>query len=87
MGLGSVSWAGGADLVASDADLVMVGRIVTMAAGKPNARGPAVKGGKIAFVGDAAAARKRLRPGGRLAVLANSFMQVLPISPRRDCSH
>ena len=62
MGLGGVSWA-------SDADLVVVGRIVTMAAGKPNARGLAVTGGKIAFVGDAASAKKRLRPGGRLIVL------------------
>src|SRR5262245_66513727 len=62
MGLGDVSWA-------SDADLVVVGPVVTMAAGKPNARGLAVTGGKIAFVGDAASARKRLRPGGRLIVL------------------
>jgi predicted amidohydrolase YtcJ len=62
MGLGGVSWA-------SDADLVVVGPIVTMAAGKPNARGLAVTGGKIAFVGDAASARKRLRPGGRLIAL------------------
>jgi predicted amidohydrolase YtcJ len=51
------------------ADLVVVGTVVTMAAGKPNARGLAVTGGKIAFVGDAASARKRLRPGGRLIVL------------------
>ena len=62
MGLGGVSWA-------SDADLVVVGPVVTMAAGKPNARGLAVTGGKIAFVGDAASARKRLRPGGRLIAL------------------
>ncbi|HEY6383665.1 MAG TPA: amidohydrolase family protein, partial [Pseudolabrys sp.] len=51
------------------ADLVVVGTVVTMAAGKPNARGLAVTGGKIAFVGDAASARKRLRPGGRLIAL------------------
>jgi predicted amidohydrolase YtcJ len=62
MGLGGVSWA-------SDADLVVVGPVVTMAAGKPNARGLAVTGGKIAFVGNAASAQKRLRPGGRLIVL------------------
>ena len=62
MGLGGISWA-------SDADVVVVGTVVTMAAGKPNARGLAVTGGKIAFVGDAASARKRLRPGGRLIVL------------------
>ncbi len=62
MGLGGASWA-------SDADLVVVGPVVTMAAGNPNARGLAVTGGKIAFVGDAASARKRLRPGGRLIVL------------------
>jgi predicted amidohydrolase YtcJ len=62
MGLGGVSWA-------SDADLVVVGPVVTMAAGKPNARGLAVTGGKIAFVGSAASAQKRLRPGGRLIVL------------------
>src|SRR5262245_62628533 len=62
MGLGDVSWA-------SDADLVVVGPVVTMAAGKPNARALAVTGGKIAFVGDAVSARKRLRPGGRLMEL------------------
>src|SRR5262245_18363467 len=62
MGLVGVSWA-------SDADLVVVGPVVTMADGKPNARGLAVTGGKIAFVGDAASARKRLRPGARLIVL------------------
>jgi predicted amidohydrolase YtcJ len=62
MGLGGVSWA-------SDADLVVVGPVVTMAAGKPSARGLAVTGGKITFVGDAASARKRLRPGGRLIAL------------------
>jgi predicted amidohydrolase YtcJ len=62
MGLGGVSWA-------SDADLVVVGPVVTMAAGKPNARGLAVTGGKIAFFGNAASAQKRLRPGGRLIVL------------------
>ena len=62
MGLGGVSWA-------SDADLVVVGPVVTMAAGKPSARGLAVTGGKIVFVGDAASARKRLRPGGRLIAL------------------
>jgi predicted amidohydrolase YtcJ len=62
MGLGGASWAG-------DADLVVVGPIVTMAAGNPNAQGLAVTGGKIAFVGDAASARKLLRPGGRLIAL------------------
>src|SRR5262245_2778324 len=62
LGLGGVTWA-------SDADLVVVGPLVTMAAGKPNARGFAVAGGKITFVGDAASAQKRLRPGGRLIVL------------------
>ena len=45
IGLYGVSWA-------SDADLVVVGPVVTMAAGKPSAaRGLAVTGGKIAFVG------------------------------------
>src|SRR5262245_43617243 len=62
IGLCGVSWA-------SDADLVVVGRVVTMAAGKPRARALAVTGGKIAFVGDAVSARKRLRPGGRLIEL------------------
>jgi predicted amidohydrolase YtcJ len=62
IGLCGVSWA-------SDADLVVVGRVVTMAAGKPRARGLAVTGGKIAFVGNAVSARKRLRPGGRLITL------------------
>src|SRR5262245_26834905 len=62
-GLYGVSWA-------NDADLVVVGPVVTMAAGKPGAaRGLAVTGDKIAFVGDAASARKRLRPGGRLIAL------------------
>src|SRR5262249_35452938 len=62
MGLAGVSWASGADLV-------VVGRVVTMAAGKPNARGLAVTAGKIVFVGDATSAQKRLRPDGRLIVL------------------
>ena len=56
-------------MMASDADLVVVGHVVTIAAGKPNARGLAVTGGKIAFVGAAKWARKRLRPGGRLIAL------------------
>src|SRR5262245_26870014 len=40
-----------------------------MAASRPHARGLAVAGGKIAFVGDAASARKLLRSGGRLIAL------------------
>src|SRR5215831_2090135 len=62
MGLGGASWA-------SQADLVVVGPVVTMAASRPHARGLAVAGGKIVFVGDAASARKLLRPGGRLIAL------------------
>src|SRR5215813_13460950 len=53
----------------SQADLVVVGTVVTMAASTPRAQALAVSGGKVAFVGDAAAARKRLRPGGRLIAL------------------
>src|SRR5262245_27756172 len=62
MGLGGASWA-------SQADLVVVGPVVTMAASRPQARGLAVAGGKIVFVGDAASARKLLRSGGRLIAL------------------
>jgi predicted amidohydrolase YtcJ len=62
MGLGGASWA-------SQADLVVVGPVVTMAASRPHARGLAVAGGKIVFVGDAASARKLLRSGGRLIAL------------------
>jgi predicted amidohydrolase YtcJ len=62
MGLGGASWA-------SEADLVVVGPVVTMAASRPHARGLAVAGGKIVFVGDAASARKLLRSGGRLIAL------------------
>src|SRR5262245_18856520 len=62
IGLSGVSWA-------SDADLVVIGPVVTMAAKPSAARGLAVTGSKIAFVGDAASARKRLRPGGRLIAL------------------
>src|SRR5262245_39513464 len=62
MGLGGASWA-------SQADLVVVGPVVTMATSRPHARGLAVAGGKIVFVGDAASARKLLRPGGRLIAL------------------
>jgi predicted amidohydrolase YtcJ len=62
MGLGGASWA-------SQADLVVVGPVVTMEASRPHAQGLAVAGGKIAFVGNAASAQKRLRPGGRLIVL------------------
>src|SRR5262245_24737870 len=62
MGLGGASWA-------SQADLVVVGPVVTMVASRPHARGLAVAGSKIVFVGDAASARKLLRPGGRLIAL------------------
>src|SRR5262245_13255616 len=62
MGLGGASWA-------SQADLVVVGPVVTMAASRPHARGLAVADGKIVFVGDAASARKLLRSGGRLIAL------------------
>src|SRR5262249_13761040 len=63
IGLYGISWA-------SDADLVVVGPVVTMATGKPSAaRGLAVTGSKIAFVGDAASARELLRRGGRLIAL------------------
>ena len=70
--MAAMSDVGGRTITDKDgraADLVVVGTVATMAAGKPNARGLAVTGGKIAFVGDAASARKRLRPGGRLIVL------------------
>src|SRR5215510_8971266 len=53
----------------SQADLVVVGTVVTMAASTPRAQALAVSGGKVAFVGDAASARKRLRPGGQLIAL------------------
>src|SRR5262245_18365556 len=72
LAMAAMSDVGGRTVTDKDgraADLVVVGPVVTMAAGKPNARGLAVTGGKIAFVGDAASARKRLRPGGRLIVL------------------
>src|SRR5262245_42300047 len=62
MGLGGASWT-------SQADLVVVGPVVTMVASRPHARGLAVAGSKIVFVGDAASARKLLRPGGRLIAL------------------
>src|SRR5262245_8711760 len=62
MGLGGVSWAG-------QADLVVVGPVLTMAASRADAQGLAVAGGKIVFVGDAASPRKLLRRGGRLIVL------------------
>src|SRR5262245_2170052 len=62
MALCGASWA-------SQADLVVVGPIVTMAPSRLHAQGLAVAGGKIAFVGDAASARKRLRSGGRLIAL------------------
>ena len=63
MGLCGTAWA------ASQADLVVVGTVVTMATNRPQGQGLAVAGGKIAFVGNAASARKLLRPGGRLIVL------------------
>src|SRR5262245_46085293 len=72
LAMAAMSDVGGRTVTDKDgraADLVVVGTVVTMAAGKPNARGLAVTGGKIAFVGDAGSARKRLRPGGRLIVL------------------
>jgi predicted amidohydrolase YtcJ len=63
MALCGTSWA------ASQADLVVVGTVVTMAESRPRAQALAVAGGKVAFVGDAPSARKRLRPGGRLIAL------------------
>src|SRR5262245_41144253 len=71
LAMAAMSDVGGRTVTDKDgraADLVVVGTVATMAAGKPNARGLAVTGRKIAF-GDAASARKRLRPGGRLIVL------------------
>src|SRR5262245_249734 len=62
IGFGGTSWAG-------QADLVVVGPVVTMAASRPHARGLAVADGKIVFVGDAASARKLLGSGGRLIAL------------------
>jgi len=77
MGLCGTAWA------ASQADLVVVGTVVTMATNRPQGQGLAVAGGKIAFVGNAASARKLLRPGGRLIVLEPG-QAVIPHGPDRD---
>src|SRR5215475_2049883 len=72
LAMAAMSDVGGRTVTDKDgraADLVVVGTVVTMAAKPSAARGLAVTGGKIAFVGDAASARKRLRPGGRLIAL------------------
>jgi predicted amidohydrolase YtcJ len=63
--------------VAPEADLVVLGEIRTMADAAPRAGGFAVKDDKIVYVGEAAAARERLRRGGRLIQLAPGQL-VLP---------
>jgi predicted amidohydrolase YtcJ len=62
---------------ASQADLVVVEPVVTMAASRPRAQALAVSGGKVAFVGDAPPARELLRPSGRLIEL-ESGQAVVP---------
>src|SRR5262245_37289260 len=64
-------------LEATQADLVVVGNVATMAAGRPHAGGMAVAGGRLVFVGGAGPARQLLRPGGRLIELEPGQM-VLP---------
>jgi predicted amidohydrolase YtcJ len=60
-----------------NADLVVTGKIVTMAEKRPVVSGFAVKGGKLIYVGKAEIARRQLAPHGRLINLRLSQI-VLP---------
>ena len=48
---------------AGDCDLVVIGPIRTVSKAMPLAEGMAVKDGRVAYIGKAGEARKRLSPG------------------------